>query len=241
MKKKKIIISIVIFLVVVVLGMGVFLKTSAYQPTVSADRIAQTAKETSDYYLISSKKANKGKIIFYPGALVTPQSYSLWAKKLANDGYQVYILKLPLNMAIFSPNKAQKIVSQHPHEKYILAGHSLGGVMASRFVSQHKKQVDGMIYLASYPDKKGELKNTDIPVLSITASRDGVLKQDQYSKSKELLPKDTDFVSIKGGNHGGFGSYGHQKGDNKPKISNQKQQTEIANQISNWLDTKKHS
>ncbi|KRM23633.1 alpha/beta fold hydrolase [Latilactobacillus graminis] len=241
MKKKNIVITISLLVVIVVVGIGAFFKASAYQPTVNAKLVAQTSQETKDYYLISSKNANKGKLIFYPGALVTPQSYSLWAKKLANNGYQVYILKLPLNMAIFAPNKAQKIISQHPHEEYVLAGHSLGGVMASRFAAQHPHQVAGMIYLASYPDKKGTLKNTGIPVLSLTASRDGVLNQSQYAKAKKLLPQQTEYISIKGGNHGGFGSYGHQKGDHQPKISNQKQQTIIAEQISNWLNAKNHA
>ncbi|HAQ8209072.1 TPA: alpha/beta hydrolase, partial [Enterococcus faecium] len=43
------------------------------------------------------------------------------------------------------------------------------------------------------------------------------------------------YVSINGGNHGGFGSYGEQKGDGEAEISNADQQTVIVNTLENWL------
>lgn len=240
MSKKKLIIGVTIF-IAAILSLGLFLKMNTYHASNAAQKIVQENIETTDYYLIKNKNVdNKESIIFYPGALVTPQSYSLWAQKLADEGHPVYLLKMPLNLAVLAPNKANRLITKHPQQKFILAGHSLGGVMASRFSAQHQKQIDGMIYLASYPDKKGALKNTGIPVLSLTASQDGVLNKKKYLESKKLLPNNTNFVRIKGGNHAGFGSYGHQKGDKKAKISNQKQQEEIAEQINNWLP-KRHS
>jgi hypothetical protein len=52
------------------------------------------------------------------------------------------------------------------------------------------------------------------------------------------LPKDTQYVSIEGGNHAGFGNYGVQKGDNKATISNEQQQTEISQLIVAWLQSR---
>lgn len=42
-----------------------------------------------------------------------------------------------------------------------------------------------------------------------------------------IIPKDTKFIEIEGGNHAQFGDYGAQKGDNKASIS-EKEQTYIA-------------
>lgn len=62
-----------------------------------------------------------------------------------------------------------------------------------------------------------------------------VLNWKNYQKGKKYLPKSTTFVSIKGDNHAGFGSYGDQRGDKKATISNQKQQRLIAQALIKWL------
>ncbi|MBC9703437.1 MAG: alpha/beta hydrolase, partial [Enterococcus sp.] len=98
-----------------------------------------------------------------------------------------------------------------------------------------EQQLKGIFYLASYPDKKGTLAKSKLPILSITASNDQVLDQEAYDSAKEYLPTQTEYVSIEGGNHGGFGSYGEQKGDGKAEITNADQQTAIVNTLLNWL------
>ncbi|GMA07927.1 hypothetical protein GCM10025886_10780 [Tetragenococcus halophilus subsp. flandriensis] len=138
---------------------------------------------------------------------------------------------MPLNLAVFSKNTAQAIIDDHPNQSFILAGHSLGGVIASRFVAEHPKEVAGMIFLASYPDEKGSLQGTDLPVLSITASKDGVLNWEQYQKGKNYLPEKTDYIEIKGGNHAVL-----EGTDSSATISKEAQQTKISIYITEWLD-----
>lgn len=70
-------------------------------------------------------------IIFYPGGLVDPASYSPLARTLAEQGHRVYIAKMPLNLAIFGQNKADSFIAEHPDEAYVIGGHSLGGAFAS--------------------------------------------------------------------------------------------------------------
>lgn len=55
------------------------------------------------------------------------------------------------------------------------------------------------------------------------------MNQEAYQEAKQYLPERTEYVSINGGNHGGFGSYGEQKGDGEAEISNADQQTVIVN------------
>jgi pimeloyl-ACP methyl ester carboxylesterase len=76
---------------------------------------------------------------------------------------------------------------------------------------------------ASYP-ADDRLKNSGIKMLSIYGTEDGGLdngaKIEQY---KAFEPEDTEFVVIQGGNHGQFGDYGPQPGDNPATISPESQ------------------
>ncbi len=111
--------------------------------------------------------------------------------------------------------------------------------MASRFAASHQDNsaLEGVFFLASYPDQKGSLKDFKGKVLSIVGTKDGVLNQSSYDKAKTYLPQQTINVALEGGNHAGFGSYGAQKGDNQADISNEKQQGEIAAELIKWLKT----
>lgn len=121
--------------------------------------------------------------------MVAPASYSEWAQEVATKGYDVYIVHFPLNLAVLAPNAAEQIIKDHPQQNFVLAGHSLGGVMASRFVAENEQRIKGMIYLASYPDEKGALNKQDLPVLSITATNDGVLNWTSYQKPNSSCRK----------------------------------------------------
>ncbi|MCO5395148.1 alpha/beta hydrolase [Enterococcus faecalis] len=235
---KKIVLGLGLFLAVLVIGLTIFIKNSTYQATDSALKISQSATQEKNYDYYTNGQKNDTALIFYPGALVVPASYSEWAQEVATKGYDVYVVRFPLNLAVLAPNAAEQIIKDHPQQNFVLAGHSLGGVMASRFVAENEQRIKGMIYLASYPDEKGALNKQNLPVLSITATNDGVLNWTSYQKAKQFLPKDTQYVSIEGGNHAGFGNYGVQKGDNKATISNEQQQTEISQLIVAWLQSR---
>lgn len=237
-KKLKIfLIGLVSLVVLICLGGFLWLKTSSYQASDSAQSAAQKATASDDYYLFSSgKEQNKNAILFCPGALVDSASYSLWAEQVADAGYDVYLLKAPFDLAMLAGSKPERILEEHPDQKFIVGGHSLGGVMACRFAADNSSQISGVLFLGSYPDEKGALNQSKLPVLSLTASNDKVLDWDNYEDAKKYLPEDTDYVEISGGNHAGFGSYGAQKGDGKASISNTEQQQAIAEHIIQWLE-----
>lgn len=232
----KIILSIVIALMVLLIGSIGYLKFSAYPPSQEAEAASQMSQQNSEYLLFEAPKESDLNLIFYPGALVEPASYSIWASQVAEAGVDVYIVKMPLNMAFFGANRAAKIVAEAPEETYLLGGHSLGGVVASRFAAS-QDGIAGMIYLASYPDEKGDLAQTELPVLSLSASQDGLVEAKDLADTKQYLPKDATFEVIEGGNHAGFGSYGVQKKDGEATISNEDQQKEISKRMVAWLQT----
>lgn len=232
---QKVLLGIFITIAVVIAGGLIYLKINTYSASETAVQASQISQETGDYYYFAAPEESDVNLIFYQGALVDADSYSIWAAEVAAAGYNVYLLKLPLDLAVLNGNKAAEIVEQDSTATYILAGHSLGGVMASRCASSHPDEVAGMIFLASYPDEKGSLVDTSLPVLSLTASDDGVLNWENYESAKEFLPEETTFEEIDGGNHAGFGSYSDQKGDNSAEISNHEQQEEVATVIISWL------
>ncbi|WP_225419621.1 alpha/beta hydrolase [Lapidilactobacillus wuchangensis] len=237
-KRTKIILAILLGLVLIIIGGWLALQAQIYQPAPQAQQVAQTKAETSvkQGLLFKAKQPQQPLVIFYPGAFVEPASYSKSAQQVAAGGHTVYIARFPLDLAVLGGNRAQSYLQQDHGSSYVIGGHSLGGVMASRFAKQQTgAQLQGVFFLASYPDERGRLDQTKLPVLSLTASRDGVLNQDKWQVARKYLPKTAQFATIKGGNHAGFGDYGQQKGDQAAIISNQVQQDWIATELLKWL------
>lgn len=173
--------------------------------------------------------------IFYPGAKVEPEAYAPLCRKIAEQGYEVVIVDMPFNLAIFSYNRGEKVISEYSNIKtWVVGGHSLGGTMAAKFASSNK-MVDGVVLLSSYPIGE-ELKNIGKEVLSIWGSKDGVVNFESLVKSKEKLPDDTTYLEIEGANHSQFGDYGHQKGDGIPIIDREEQIDITSKNILSFMD-----
>lgn len=178
------------------------------------------------FIVMTPKNTNPKKgFIFYQGAKVEPISYVPMCKKIAEEGYLVVIPQMPFNFAILSSNKTKEITDYYSEiESWVIGGHSLGGVVASKHALENPK-IKGVAFYASYP-QGDELKNSNLNVISIYGSDDGVLKFDNLEKSKENLPSSAEFIEIEGGNHAQFGDYGVQKGDNEASINKEAQQEE---------------
>ncbi|KZS48540.1 hypothetical protein AWU65_22680 [Paenibacillus glucanolyticus] len=174
-------------------------------------------------------------IIFYPGGLVEPKSYAPFARKMAEKGYRVYIAAMPLNLAVFGQNKADSFIEEYPDNRYVIGGHSLGGVFASRYAAEHSDAIDGVFFLASYADDKGALNGLDMSVLQITGTQDGVLDRSKWETARTNLPDGTMYVDIAGANHGQFGSYGFQKGDREAYLTAEEQLQEVTEALDHWI------
>ena len=190
--------------------------------------------ETGDYIVFKPKEKNVSRgFIFYPGAKVEPEAYSKLCSKIAEEGYLVVIASMTLDLAILSPNKAEDIIKEYSDIKsWAIGGHSLGGVMAANYAAKDEK-IDGLVFYASYP-QGDELKDSDLKVLSIYGSNDGVAKLDKVKEA--ILPEGSEIIEIKGGNHAGFGTYGEQSGDNNADISNDEQISEAADYTIKFLN-----
>ena len=226
--------AILITLLILSITVIGIVKSKTYQPSLAAQNAAKTSTVVNNTTKFQGDDS-KPSVIFYPGALVEPKSYSIWARNVAKAGYSVYIVHFPLDLAVLNSNAANRVQGKN---KYIIGGHSLGGTMALNYAKKHPRNLRGIFLLASYPENKTNLHEIKVPVLSLTATNDGVLNHTNYQKTKKLLPNNTIYEQISGGNHAGFGSYGKQTGDNRASISNQKQQNIVSKLLINWLNQK---
>lgn len=175
-------------------------------------------------------------IIFYPGGRVDYRAYSPVLHMIAEQGYFVALVPVPLNLAFFDINVAARVQAQYPDiAHWVVAGHSLGGVAASVYAKDHLDELDGLVFFASYP-ADDSLKNTDLKIFSIYGTRD-MAGMDKFDETKALLPADTQYIVIEGGNHAQFGSYGLQAGDNEATISPEEQWTQISTATVEFLKT----
>lgn len=167
-------------------------------------------------------------LILYPGGRVDFRAYAPTAQAIAEQGYFVALVRMPLNLAVFNPDIAAKVMAANPQiERWAVGGHSLGGAMAAHFAAAHPGSVDGLVLWAAYPASSDDLSRSGVRVVSISASRDGLATPDKIAASVPLLPPDTVWVIIEGGNHAQFGWYGAQSGDHPAAIPRQSQQAQI--------------
>ncbi len=173
-----------------------------------------------------TQEAKNTGLIFYPGGRVDPRSYAPMARAIAEEGYPVVIVPMPLNLAVFGIGRAADVMAAYPEvEQWVIGGHSLGGAMAASFIHDNPGQMDGLFFTAAYPSGSADLSGfTDLRVTSVSATEDGLATPDKIDASRPLLPADTTWVPIQGGNHAQFGYYGDQPGDGQAAISREEQQ-----------------
>lgn len=171
-------------------------------------------------------------IIFYPGGKVEYTAYIPLLAQLAEQGYDCYLPKMPCNLAVFGINKADKIIATHTDvKKWYIAGHSLGGAMASSYASKNSDKLAGIIFLGAYP--ASDLSQTKLAMLSIVGTKDQVVNRDKLESSKSNAPKDAKYHTLEGGNHADYGDYGVQKGDGEATITREEQ----IGQTAEWMES----
>jgi hypothetical protein len=170
-----------------------------------------------------ARPATQG-LIFYPGGLVAPEAYIPLLAPLADAGVRVIITRPWLGLAVFNPQAAWYVVDREPPLQWYVAGHSLGGAMAVKAVKGKPQLFAGLALLGAYADTADDYSQGTLPVVSISATQDGLSTPAEIEAGKSRLPADTRYVVLEGGNHAQFGSYGPQRGDGNATMSEEKQQ-----------------
>ncbi len=167
-------------------------------------------------------------LILYPGGRVDYRAYAPAVRQIAEQGTLVVIVRMPLNLAVFNPNAASQVITAYPQVKHwAIGGHSLGGAMAANFANSHPDAVQGLVLWAAYPAGSDDLSASGLRVVSISGTLDGLSTMEKIEASRTLLPANTTWIAIAGGNHAQFGWYGDQAGDNSATISRSDQQAQV--------------
>ena len=159
-----------------------------------------------------------------------PEAYAPLMEQCAQRGILCVLLKPTFNLAIIDLDAANGATAQFPNvSKWIIAGHSMGGVAAADYASRHADEFGAIAFLAAYPAV--DLSGFDGKVLSIVGSNDGVLNRDKYEQAHELLPDSARELVIEGGNHAYYGNYGEQANDGQADITRENQQAQATDAL----------
>ena len=193
-------------------------------------------KNNNQYFLFEPKQKFDKIFIFYPGAMVDPKAYVPLCRKISENGIKVYLIKMPWRLA----SKGYEIPKQlnlfaDKTKAYILAGHSQGGKMAAQFVKENPNLIQKLILIGTTHPRDISLAESKIPILKIYGSNDGIADETTIFKNKSKLPSTAKLIKIEGANHGQFGYYGFQLGDDSATISREKQQSETLTAILDFL------
>ena len=144
-------------------------------------------------------------VIFFPGAAVIPQAYAPLAQELAQAGIYTAVLNGPdgtqVSTVINAPGNAGI-------GSWALAGHSLGGVVAAKYILANPGTISGLGLLGSFPDAVDDLSSLAIKAVTVFGTNDLIATPAEVLAAIEQMPANTLYAKIRGGNHAQFGFYG---------------------------------
>lgn len=180
-----------------------------------------------DTTILSPASASDTGILFYPGAKVEAEAYLPLLDQLRDQDFTCFLIHMPANMAIFDADAALDVIDAHPEiSHWYLAGHSMGGAMASSCAADNPDAFDGLILLGAY------LYGDYPPADTLTI----------YGSLNESVAEKIDYTDnvlvIDGGNHAQFGNYGPQKGDPAASISASDQQAQSVRVITDFIHSR---
>lgn len=147
-------------------------------------------------------------LILYPGASCDVRGYAPVLRRIAERGYLVVGVPMPLNMAIFSPNRADDVRAAFPAvQRWVIAGHSMGGAMAAHYAHKHPGDLAGLILWDSYPAASDSLVELPYPVWHIHRATVDGRAPEKFEGMRNLFPVTSMWVPVPGGNHMQFGSF----------------------------------
>ena len=227
-RKKRLLAGGIVLLVLAVLAGAFFWYVSDYYPAdeIALEVLAQDSSITvqGDLTILSPSYPADTAVIFYPGAKVEAEAYLPLLEQIRQTGVTCILVHMPFRLAIFDANAAEEVMEQFTEiQHWYIAGHSMGGAMASQFAADHPDQVDGLILLGAY------IYEDYPPEKTLTV----------YGSLNQSVEDNIDYtenvVEIQGGNHAQFGNYGPQKGDLPAAISAKEQQKQTVEAIAAFL------
>lgn len=220
-----------LFVLVLVLGVASYIYINDYyEASDYVDTLIEENKERltiiDNMTIISPLVEEDEKIgmIFYPGGKVESTAYIPLLLQLSDIGLTTVLIDMPANLAVLDIDAAQDVFAENLDiDKWYLAGHSLGGAMASQFVEENYDLFEGLILLGAYP-----INDAAIDVLAVYGTYDIMLDLEKTNEASQVF-------EIQDGNHANFGDYGDQEGDGQALITREEQQRETVELIKAFI------
>lgn len=206
-------------------GVAPVLLSSDANVTVAGSRETLTFRPTSS--------GRRSGLVFIVGGGVSAEAYAPLLRPLADNGHPVVVVRLPYRLAPLERHKkaaldrVRAILEETEQvNKWVVAGHSLGGALACRVALARPENVAAIVLVGTSHPKTIDLSHLRTPITKVVASNDGIATIEMVNETRHLLPAHTDWVTIEGGNHSQFGHYGNQLFDRSPATSREQQQDE---------------
>jgi hypothetical protein len=208
----------------------------AYRATASASAALEsdarvTVTRGDGYWILRPSSPAPAGLVFFPGAMVDPVAYAPLVRAVAEHGHVALLIEVPRRGVfggadgpeVFARARAATAASS-PIGRWVLAGHSRGGVIASIAARDNFPGMAGLVLIGTSHPRDFSLAHLRAPVTQIFGSRDTVADEYKIEAARGNLPATTRRVRIDGGNHAQFGYYGFQPGDWRATISREAQQ-----------------
>jgi pimeloyl-ACP methyl ester carboxylesterase len=202
-----------------------------------------TVVRSENYWSFQPAAGRSAGLVFFAGALVSPVAYAPLARAIAESGYPVLLVELPRRGAFGGADgpevfaRARAAVGSMPRvTRWVVAGHSRGGVVAAQVVRDGFPGLAGAVLIGTSHPRDFSIASTAIPMTRVFGTRDTIADVEKLESTRANLPPSTRIVRIEGGNHSQFGYYGFQPGDSAATISREAQQAITRRALLDALD-----
>ena len=175
-RRRTVVLGIVAVVVVaLVAGLAWFFSPQPLLPEATAALASSpgatySEESTGLTYTPTAGPASTG-LILYPGAKVPAAGYAPTARAIAERGYLVVVVPMPLNFAIFDIGAADGVIAAHPEiARWAIGGHSLGGAMAAQYAADHAAAIAGLALCGAY--SAADLSASGLTASSVYGSLD---------------------------------------------------------------------
>jgi hypothetical protein len=211
-------------------GLAWFFSPQAVLPEATAALASTPAvtfgREETGLTFTPTAAAPRVGVVLYPGAKVPAEAYAPTARAIAERGFLVVVVPMPLNFAVFDAGAASRVIAAHPEiGRWAVGGHSLGGAMAAQFLGDNPDAAAGLLLCGAY--SASDLSNRQLLASSAYGSLDAAAPKIEDASTRSLLPPSTAYTRIEGGNHEQCGWYEGQPNDPPATVSRLDQQAEI--------------
>jgi len=195
-----------------------------------------TVTQSDDFITFQSDTAKNGiNVIFFQGGLTDPEAYAPLCRRLAENGFTCYLMKMDWRLPQYDYKKTLKLFHLDSGS-YVVGGHSQGGKMAAQIVYENPTLFKGLFLLGTSHPRDIDLSTFTIPTIKIYAEKDGLASVPEVMENKSKLPQNSKLILIKGGNHSQFGYLGKLLMDNSADISLEEQQKQTVENILEFLN-----